>query len=162
MTNKPAKTLTVPVLIALVAGCCVSSEQAQVNRDNRLAKQFPDPADRKGMYIFWQSTVGKFNVEYLANDISEATALSRIVPLGQKLGQGTDARLVERRTAMNRNVTLGDGSTAPARAFKLDYVLCFCKLRSQLILRTLRVIVRRLKHNMQGGMMDVLIWSIGG
>lgn len=122
MTNRFAKLIITSVLIALVSGCSVSPEQAQINREARLAQQFPNPADRQGMYIVWQSTVSKFNVEYLANEITEANAVSRVGQLCRKLGQGSDARLVERWTAMNRNVTLGDGSTAPVRAVKVDCV----------------------------------------
>ena len=122
MTNRLAKPIIALALIALVSGCSVSPEQAQINRDVRLAEQFPNPADRQGMYIVWQSTIGEFNVEYLANEISEATAVSRIAPLCRQLGQGSDARLAERWTAMSRNVTLGDGNTAPVRAVKVACV----------------------------------------
>ncbi|MEM6385119.1 MAG: hypothetical protein AAF718_02670 [Pseudomonadota bacterium] len=117
--SKPALAL---LIATTLAACSVSPEQAQENRDTRLEKQFPKPADRAGLYIVWQSSYGKFNVEYLANEISEATAVGRVGPLCRKLGQGDTAKLAERWTAMNRTVTLGDGSKAPVRAVKVNCV----------------------------------------
>ncbi len=118
--QKPRKAFCLSaILLMALSACTVSPEQAQTNRDARLADQFPNPADRQGMFIVFQDGLDKFVVEYLPQEISEATAVSRIAQLCQNVGQGTSVELEERLPKLTQNSILANGQSVPVRAVRV-------------------------------------------
>ena len=115
--NRFARGLVVLASIAVLASCA-SPEQAQVNRDARLAKQFPNPADRVGMYILFQND-DEFTLTYLPSKVSQDVAVQRMDQVCVKTGLGRVATLGAPSSIAPFTATLGDGSLAEGRSIDI-------------------------------------------
>ncbi len=115
--NRIARVLGVMASIAVLASCA-SPEQAQVNRDARLAKQFPNPADRVGMYIMFQNNA-EFMLTYLPSMVSQDVAVQRMDQWCVKAGLGRVATLGAPSSTAPFTATLGDGSRAEVRSINI-------------------------------------------
>lgn len=102
-------------LVGILAAC-VSPQQAEKNRATRLEKQFPNPADRVGMFIVFPSS-DQFTVSYVPSQVSQFVALRRIDQLCAGAGLGTKAVLIQQEPAFSGQKELGDGTSINVRAF---------------------------------------------
>ncbi|MEJ8563004.1 hypothetical protein QTO30_18500 [Yoonia sp. GPGPB17] len=114
-----AKKLISICTLLLLAAACVSPEQAQRNREARLANQFPDPADRVGMYIMFQSNE-TFIVQYFPSEVSRDVVLSRMDQWCVNAGLGSVAVTAEEPNFRSFNATLAGGETREVRSFQVN------------------------------------------
>lgn len=106
-------------LLFAVAGCSVTPEQAQVNRDNRLANQFPAAADRFGMHTVFGDRLSDLTVSYYPDRVSESEVLRRMGGFCARNGAGSFATIKERLPNLTRTTPLGDGSEILVQAFRI-------------------------------------------
>ncbi|MBM7066600.1 hypothetical protein [Actibacterium sp. 188UL27-1] len=110
---------SIAVCALLGVAACASPQQSQNLRDQRLVRQFPNPADRVGLHVVFASGRG-FITSYQPQVIPEQVALARTGQVCRATGQGNQAVLANRLSGST--ATLGNGSQVPIAQFKANCV----------------------------------------